>query len=114
MKGTGEKKIEITNISEKIDTSASTVYIDGEKVKYSYDSNKNKISFSIENGSHSVGISLVDYAGNKYNVPEISHLGVGNFRLYLGIGMSIVILAGVSMLIILKRKRKVENLEWFL
>ena len=51
------------------------------------------------------------YAGNKYNVPEISHLGVGNFRLYLGIGMSIVILAGVSMLIILKRKRKVENLE---
>lgn len=111
MKGTGEKKIEITNISEKIDTSASTVYIDGEKVKYSYDSNKNKITFSIENGSHSVGISLVDYAGNKYNVPEISHLGVGNFRLYLGIGMSIVILAGVSMLIILKRKRKVENLE---
>ena len=53
----------------------------------------------------------MDYAGNKYNVSEISHLGVGNFRLYLGIGMSIVILAGVSMLIILKRKRKVENLE---
>lgn len=74
-------------------------------------SNKNKITFSLKMEvivSESCWWIMQEI---KYNVLEISHLGVGNFRLYLGIGMSIVILAGVSMLIILKRKRKVENLE---
>ena len=111
MKGNGKKNIEITNISERIDTSTSFVYIDGEKVKYSYNADKNMITFAIKDGSHSVGVSLVDYAGNEYNIPEISHLGVGNFRLYLGIGMSVLFIVGICALIIFRRKRKVRNLE---
>lgn len=111
IKGTGDKAVKITNISEKIDINSSFVYIDGEKVDYSYDSSKNSLEFPIKDGSHSVGISLVDYAGNAYDVPEISHLGVGNFRLYLGVGTAVLLLAGCFGSIIFRRKRKVRNLE---
>lgn len=111
IKGTGEKAIEITDISEKIDINSSCVYIDGKKVDYKYDSSENKLEFPIEDGSHSIGISLVDFAGNEYNIPEISHLGVGNFRLYLGIGITILLLVGASSIIVFRRKKKVRNLE---
>lgn len=111
MKGSGDKSIKITNISEKIDVYSSFVYVDGEKVDYNYDSSENSLEFPIEDGSHSIGISLVDYAGNEYNIPEISHLGVGNFRLYLGIGATILLVAGCSGIIVFRRKRKVRNLE---
>lgn len=110
MKGSGDKSIKITNISEKIDVYSSFVYVDGEKVDYNYDSSENSLEFPIEDGSHSIGISLVDYAGNEYNIPEISHLGVGNFRLYLGIGATILLVAGCSSIIVFRRRRKVRNL----
>lgn len=111
IQGADEKTIEITDISEKIDINSSCVYIDGKKVDYKYASSENKLEFPIEDGSHSIGISLVDYAGNEYNISEISHLGVGNFRLYLGMGITILFLAGASSMIVFRRKKKVRNLE---
>lgn len=111
MKGSGQKNIEITNISEKIDVNATKVYIDDEIVKFTYDSDKNKLSFPIENGSHSVGISLVDKADNKYNIPEITHLGVGNFRLYLGIGITVTVVVAIASIIMFIRKRKIKVLQ---
>lgn len=111
MRGSDDKNIEITNISEKIDTNLSNVYIDGKNVKYTYNSDKNTLTFPIEKGSHSVGISLVDNAGNAYNIPEITHLGVGNFRLYLGIGIGVAVIVAVFLIIVLGRKRKARMFE---
>lgn len=103
MRGEKPEPITITDINEKIDTDLTKVYVDGKEVDSTYDSKANTLSFDISKGNHSVGVSLVDTAGNAYDIPEITNLYVGNLRLYVGIGMFIV---GSTSLFIIFRKRK--------
>ena len=101
---------QITDINEKIDTKLTKVYVDGKEVEYKYDSKENTLSFNVENGNHSVGVSLVDTAGNAYDIPEIRNLYVGNTRLYVGMGIAFI--GAVTLLTFIrakKRKGKREN-----
>ena len=104
MRGENPEPITITDINEKIDTDLSKVYVDGKVVDSAYDSKANTLSFDISKGNHSVGISLVDTAGNAYDIPEITNLYVGNLRLYVGTG--IVIVGSISVLIVFRKRKK--------
>ena len=108
--GVNPEPIKITDINEKIDTKLTKVYVDGKEVEYKYDSKENTLSFNVEKGNHSVGVSLVDTAGNAYDIPEIRNLYVGNTRLYVGMGIAFI--GAVTLLTFIrakKRKGKREN-----
>ena len=107
MRGENPEPITITDINEKIDTDLSKVYVDGKVVDSAYDSKANTLSFDISKGNHSVGISLVDTAGNAYDIPEITNLYVGNLRLYVGIG--IIIVGSISVLIVFRKRKKAKK-----
>lgn len=62
---------------------------------------KKMLSFVLKEGVHNIDITLVDEAGNELNI----NLRVGNFRLYLGIGIG-VMLIDVIIGIVLWRKKK--------
>ena len=111
IRGNDAKSIEISDISEKIDINKSCVYVDGKKVDYTYRSDENKLVFPIEDGNHRVGISIVDFAGNELNVPEISHLEVGNTRVYFGIGALVLLIAGSFGLIVFRRRKRAGIIE---
>lgn len=106
IKGNNPKPVKISNINEKLDPELTAVYVDGKKIKYNYDMGSNTLEFNLEKGTHSVGISLVDMAGNRYDIPEINNLGVGNFRIYMGFGTGAVIIAFLAIIYALKKRKK--------
>lgn len=107
---TNETTITLTNISETLDEEACKVYEcprEGERIEipFKYVKNDKTLSFVLEDGLHNIDITLVDEAGNEWNIDRVRYLRVGNFRLYLGIGIGLVLLAAVIG-IILWRKNK--------
>lgn len=99
--------VEISGINEKIDPKTTTIYVDGKKAEYNYNSKNNTLSFDLKNGTHSIGVSLVDMAGNRYDIPEITNFSVGNARIYMGVGAGIALIMLFSALYFInKRKRQ--------
>lgn len=105
-----EHTVTLSNVSEILDDKKSKVYEcprNGDRVEipYIYDSESGTFSFTLSKGVHHIDISLVDEAGNEWNVNRVKYVRVGNFRLYLGLGMTL----GISAIIVftfIKRKKR--------
>ena len=107
---TKEVTISLTNISETLNADLCMVYEcprNGEKteIPFEYDKEKKMLSFVLKEGLHNIDIKLADEAGNELNVDRVKNLRVGNFRLYLGIGIGIILI-GVIIGTVLWRKKK--------
>lgn len=101
--GSGNKTIEFTNVSEILDSESTVAYVDGEtvsiedmrtegSVNYAYDQAENKLSLTLEPGSHRAGLLLVDRAGNSTSIQEVQHLAIGNYRIWIIIGIIVGVL----------------------
>lgn len=105
-----EVTIVLTNVSETLDDTASVVYecpgngARGEKIPHLYNPEEGTYSFTLGKGLHHIDITLVDEAGNEWNVDRVKYLRVGNFRIYLVITMFLV---GVIVLLLWRRKKLV-------
>ena len=107
---TKETTVVFTNISETLNADVCKVYEcprNGERteIPFEYDKENKTLSFVLEEGLHNIDVTLVDEAGNEWNVDRVKYLRVGNFRLYLGIGIGVVLI-GIVVVILLWRKKK--------
>lgn len=107
---TKEVTISLTNISETLNANACKVYEcprDGERaeIPFEYDKEKKTLTFTLSEGLHNIDITLVDEAGNESNLDRVKNLRVGNFRLYLCVGIGVMFI-GVIIGIVLWRKKK--------
>lgn len=111
--GSGEKTIRFSNITEILDPDNCIAYVTHkgvtEEVKMTYDPSDNSASLTLGPGKYSVGVSLADRAGNTFNIPEISHLAIGNYRIWLAAasaaGLAALIAAVLFIMNMIKRKR---------
>lgn len=98
LKGSGSRTLQFEGLSETLDTERTVAYIDdrtvhiGENTGFRYDAGQNLLTLDLEPGSHSVGIKLVDRAGNEIGIPEVQHLAVGMQGLWQNYGLFAVIL----------------------
>lgn len=105
-----EQTITLTDISELLDDTKTKVYEcprNGERkeIPHTYDPESNTLSFTLTKGVHHIDITLVDEAGNEYNIDRVKYVRVGNFRLYLGGGI-VLVLGAVAAFFIIRRKRR--------
>ncbi len=120
--GSGNKTIEFTNVSEILDSESTVAYVDGEtvsiedmktdgSVNYAYDQAENKLSLTLEPGSHRAGLLLVDRAGNSTSIQEVQHLAIGNYRIWIIIGIVVGVLGCSALAFFLVRmiKRKKQG-----
>lgn len=105
-RGSGEQTITFDDISEVLDQEKSVAYVDGKAVPLTF-TGEQEVSLTLQPGSYNVGVSLVDRAGNAYNIPEVTHLAVGNIRLWiiLGVSAGAIVLLMAVILIVRMRKR---------
>lgn len=119
--GSGNKTIEFTNVSEILDSESTVAYVDGEtvsiedmktegSVNFAYDQAENKLSLTLEPGSHRAGLLLVDRAGNSTSIQEVQHLAIGNYRIWIIIGIIVGVLGcgalAFFLLRMIKRKKQ--------
>lgn len=107
---TDKTTVTLTNISETLSEQYCKIYEclrDGQRSEIPFEYNKadKTMSFTLNEGLHNIDITLVDEAGNEWNVDRVRYLRVGNFRLYLAIGV-LLLAVGVTVGIVLLRKRK--------
>ncbi len=105
-----EQTITLTDISELLDDEKTKVYEcprNGDRIEipHTYDSEKGTFSFTLSKGVHHIDISLVDEAGNEWNIDRVKYVRVGNFRLYLGGGIALGIGAVVAFILIRRKRR---------
>ena len=111
---TDKVEVTLTNISEKLDMSKTKIYEcprEGDRVEIqltdaSYDESKKTLTFTLSEGIHNIDISLVDEAGNEWNVDRIRYFTVGNLWLYVGIGVVLGIGAIVIIIILIRKNKK--------
>lgn len=100
----------MTDISETLDKNATKVYEcprNGERIEipFTYDSETDTLSFTLTKGQHHIDITLVDEAGNEWNIDRVRYLQVGNFWLYIGVTVLIVIATGIGFFVWRKKRR---------
>lgn len=105
-----EHRITLTGISEVLDEELSKVYEcprNGKRVEipHKYDPENGTLSFKLDKGVHHIDITLVDEAGNEWNIDRVKYIRVGNFRLYL-IGGGILLLVFAGVFLMLRKKRR--------
>lgn len=105
-----EVTISLTDISETLDKNATKVYEcprNGERIEipFTYDSETDTLSFTLTKGQHHIDITLVDEAGNEWNIDRVRYLQVGNFWLYIGVTVLIVIATGIGFFVWRKKRR---------
>ena len=108
---TEEVKISLTNISETLNADLCKVYEcprNGERTEISFEYNKEEkmLTFALKEGLHNIDITLVDEAGNEWNLARVKNLRVGNFRLYTGAGVSVVIIGAIVGVVLWRRKKQ--------
>ncbi len=108
---TKEATISLTNISETLNADLCKVYEcprngDRTEIPFEYDKEKKMLSFVLKEGSHNIDITLVDEAGNEWNIDRVRYLRVGNFRLYVGIGIGLILLGAIIGAVLLRKKRE--------
>ncbi len=105
--GNETRTLTISNIDELLDEEKCRVYDNGKEKEFIYSRDDNTLTFTLEKGWHSVGISLCDMAGNENNIPERVNLYVGYFWMGM-IGAGTGVCGGTALLvgIRLKMKRK--------
>ncbi|MCM1534906.1 MAG: hypothetical protein NC126_03165 [Clostridium sp.] len=81
--GEETRTITVSNISELLDEENCKVYDNGEEIPFSYSSDENTLSFTLEKGWHDVGIVVCDMAGNANNIQERANIYVGYMWLWL-------------------------------
>lgn len=125
LKGSGEKTITFSNISEILDDNQTVVYVngqevtanglltsvDGKDVSASYNAKDDELCLTLPAGTYSIGAKLVDKAGNMRIISEVEHFSVGNTRIWLGTAgatMLIVTVGGVTA-VARSRRRKLSN-----
>lgn len=109
-----EHNVALTNINEVLNDGLSKVYEcqrNGERVEipHKYDPQNGTFSFVLGKGVHHIDITLVDEAGNEWDVDRVKYIRVGNFRLYFGVGIVLVIGATSAFLIVKKKKKHAEK-----
>jgi len=119
--GSKNQTIRFDNISEVLDINETVAYVDGQTIHlsniagnessvFSYDQKSGTLSLTLEPGSHKVGLLLVDRAGNTKSISEVQHLAIGNYRIWIGIG---IILGAALMVVIVafivKRVRRRQH-----
>ncbi|EXM40324.1 hypothetical protein RASY3_10070 [Ruminococcus albus SY3] len=125
LKGSGEKTITFSNISEILDDNQTVVYVngqevtanglqtsvDGKDVSASYNAKDDELCLTLPAGTYSIGAKLVDKAGNMRIISEVEHFSVGNTRIWLGTAgatMLIVTVGGVTA-VARSRRRRLSN-----
>ncbi|SFD25487.1 hypothetical protein [Ruminococcus albus] len=125
LKGSGEKTITFSNISEILDDEETVVYVngqevtanglqatvDGKNVSASYNAKLDELCLTLPAGTYSIGAKLVDKAGNMRIISEVEHFSVGNTRIWLGAAgatMLIVTVGGVTA-VARNRRRRISN-----
>ena len=107
---TDEVVIQVTEISEMLDENLCKVYEcprQGARteIPFNYSEEEKILSFKLNKGLHNIDIILSDEAGNEWNIDRVKYLRIGNFRLYLGIGIFLGIV-GIIIAIVLWRKKR--------
>jgi len=107
---TDEVVIQVTEISEMLDENLCKVYEcprQGARteIPFNYSEEEKTLSFKLNKGLHNIDIILSDEAGNEWNIDRVKYLRIGNFRLYLGVGISLGIV-GIIIAIVLWRKKR--------
>lgn len=118
-KGSGNQTLVFDNISEVLDINQTVAYVDGQTISlsnivgnetspFSYDEKNNKLSLTLEPGSHKVGLLLVDRAGNTKSISEVQHLAIGNYRIWIGVGFGLgaILLALIAVFVVKRVKRR--------
>ena len=105
-----EQVITITGISEALDNEKTKVYEcprKGERIEipHTYDAATGTLSFTLTKGVHHIDVSLVDEAGNEWNVPRVKYIRVGNFRLYLAASLALLCIGAFAFLLIRRGRR---------
>lgn len=115
---TDKVEVTLTGVSEKLDISKTKIYEcprEGDRVEIqlndaNYDESRKTLTFTLSKGIHHIDISLVDEAGNEWNVDRIRYFTVGNLWLYVGIGHLLGITAiAITIVLIKKNKRSKRN-----
>ena len=100
----------LTDISETLDDKKSGVYecpgngSRGNAISFDYETADSTFSFDLKNGIHHIEVSLVDEAGNEWNVERVKYLTVGNYLICILIGIA-VIGVGMAGFMIFRKKR---------
>lgn len=118
-KGSGNQTLTFDNISEVLDTNETVAYVDGQTIylsnvagnetsPFSYDEKNDKLTLTLEPGSHKVGLLLVDRAGNTKSITEVQHLAIGNYRIWIGVGSGLgaILLVAIVVFMVKRFKRR--------
>lgn len=105
-----EQIITLSDISELLDDAKTKIYEcprNGERkeIPHTYDPESGTLSFTLTKGVHHIDITLVDEAGNEYNIDRVKYVRVGNFRLYFGGGV-VIALGALAAFFLIRRKRR--------
>ncbi|MEE0266011.1 MAG: hypothetical protein UD936_10340, partial [Acutalibacteraceae bacterium] len=109
---TKEVTISLTNITETLNADLCKVYEcprNGERteIPFEYDKEKKLLTFVLKEGLHNIDITLVDEAGNEWNLDRVKNVRVGNFRLYTGASVSVVAIGSTTGIVLWRRRKRI-------
>jgi len=105
-----EVNVEISDITETLNEEWCKVYEcprgqNRVEIPFVYNKEDKNLTFTLEKGGHNIDIILADEAGNKWSIDRVSHLRVGNLRLYLGAAAISVLTICIVTFHFLRKKR---------
>ena len=120
LRGSGDKTITFTGISEVLDETDTVVYIngkeisadgksveiDGKRVNVAYNVKNDELNVTLPTGTYSIGAKLVDKAGNMRIITEVDHFEVGNTRIWLIISAIATVLTVVLIIAAVSRSKR--------
>ena len=111
---TNEVTIELSNITETLNEELCKVYEcprgkERVEIPFTYSKENKTLSFVLDKGLHNIDITLADEAKNEWDINRVRYLRVGNFRLYLGIGITALIAGAVVMINLLKKRGTISK-----
>lgn len=108
--GEEDRTFTISNISELLELEDCKVYDNGVEIPFEYSSEDDTLSFTLSKGWHNIGVILCDAAGNANISQEMNNIHIGNFWTIFGVTAGSVIVIGLIMAFLYKRKRTVQEM----